>query len=311
MVIATYNGEKFLEEQLYSIVYQSRIPDEIIIIDDCSKDNTAIIIKDFVNKFNNYINIKFLRNEKNMGVVKTFQTGITLCSNDIIFLADQDDIWLKNKVERILKVFYERRAIDVIAHGFTLIDHKGKIISDRVYPFKKEGKISFNKIIKINKFPGCTMAFKSSFKKYFQCIPSGIYIHDWYIAVLAAISNGLYYYNIPLIKYRLHSNNTIGMNLNYKFKSSKNDRIDAYIKRIKFISEIIKMLEQDIIEITLEEEKQNLLRILRVNNKFYEDRMSILKNRNLFKGLYYIFSNFYMYDSLRGLAGDILSIVRD
>jgi glycosyltransferase involved in cell wall biosynthesis len=310
VVIATYNGENFLEEQLYSIAHQSRTPDEIIIIDDCSKDNTNAIIQAFINKFNN-INIKFLKNKKNLGVVKTFQIGINLSSNDIIFLADQDDIWEKNKIKLILEILEEKNNIEAIAHGFILINHKGDNISHKKYPLYQERFISFKKIIKKNIFPGCTMAFRSSLKKYFYDIPDGVYIHDWYIAVLAAINNGLFYYNKPLIKYRLHNNNTIGMNLSYKFKHSKSDRINALIKRAKFCSAINKIVEQDIIEISSQFKKQKLLRILRSNNEFYYKRVSMLKNKNLFVYLYHMFLNFYKYDSFRGLAGDIFSIVRE
>lgn len=103
VALCTYNGAKYIYEQLKSIVEQIQLPDELVICDDASTDETVDIINKF--KENCNIKIKLYINKQNLGFRKNFEKCISLCSNDIIFLCDQDDIWLPDKVKIFMQAF--------------------------------------------------------------------------------------------------------------------------------------------------------------------------------------------------------------
>lgn len=96
VVLCTYNGEKYLGQQLESILAQTRPPQQILILDDCSNDRTVAVIQDYAKTDRR---IRLIRNETNLGYARNFEKGIALCETDFIALSDQDDIWLPEKLE--------------------------------------------------------------------------------------------------------------------------------------------------------------------------------------------------------------------
>lgn len=102
-IMASYNGSKYISEMLKSIINQSELIDEILIIDDNSDDNTCDIILSIINDYHD-VNIQLFINEFNQGVTKSFESGINRANGDLIFLADQDDIWMHNKVQIFLEI---------------------------------------------------------------------------------------------------------------------------------------------------------------------------------------------------------------
>ena len=125
VALCTFNGEKFLKEQLDSILNQTVTIDEIIVCDDGSTDATISILNSYKEKFPEIFNIYI--NEENLRSVKNFEKAMLLCKNEIIFLSDQDDIWEKNKVEIILKNFNDNPNIDVISTSGFIINDASKI----------------------------------------------------------------------------------------------------------------------------------------------------------------------------------------
>jgi glycosyltransferase involved in cell wall biosynthesis len=121
VAMCTYNGSKFINDQLNSIIEQSRKVDEIIIFDDCSTDTTVQIIAEYIEKYPGLIQL--FRNEKNLKSTKNFENAIAKCTGDYIFLADQDDVWDFHKVEKIIAKFEQNESIEGI---FT----NGKLIND-------------------------------------------------------------------------------------------------------------------------------------------------------------------------------------
>lgn len=113
VVMATYNGSKYLEEQLESLRIQTQPIDEVLIFDDCSSDNTVLIAEQFIRKYS-LNGWKVFRNEKNKGYRLNFLEGALLATKEVIFYCDQDDIWEKNKVEKIAECF---RNPDVMVCG--------------------------------------------------------------------------------------------------------------------------------------------------------------------------------------------------
>ncbi|GEM_PF-129441 len=223
VAMATYNGEKYIYKQLESLLKQTRKAEEIIIVDDNSTDNTACIVRDFIAK-NTLHNWSFYINDKNMGFIKNFKNIISKTSGDIIFLCDQDDIWLPKKIEKLEMLFKENPQALAINSSFNLINENDKkysiakknnwsnqnIIHYKI-PEKEFTQINFSTIIRDNISPGCTMAFKSSMKEKIADQVNLEIPHDWEINLYAAVYDGLYFLNTPLINYRIHNSNTIGL----------------------------------------------------------------------------------------------------
>ena len=103
VVMATYNGSKYIKEQIGSLLNQTRRPDEIIFCDDCSTDNTVDIIDGIMQ--NSCLPYEIIKHEQNQGVVISFQEGIKKTKGDVIFFCDQDDVWKKEKIEHFIDVF--------------------------------------------------------------------------------------------------------------------------------------------------------------------------------------------------------------
>ena len=116
VVMATFNGGKYLQEQLKSILEQSLEPDEIIICDDCSTDNTADVIRSM--KKMSKIPIHFWNNKEHLGYGQNFRQAINRASGDIIFLCDQDDVWVKNKIELCMDIFNKQKNVLALSTGF-------------------------------------------------------------------------------------------------------------------------------------------------------------------------------------------------
>lgn len=199
--MATYNGELYIERQINSILSQLGMDDELIIIDDYSLDNTKHIIHEFCDK-----RIKLYANEQNLGFLKTFEKAIILAEGDIIFLSDQDDIWIDKKVETVLYYFKENN-IDILFHDAIIVDREQNILFKS---FTEIRRISLNPLRNFisNSFTGCCMAFKSDVKKYILPIPEQAGYHDRWIAVIGGLAGlNIKFISDKLIYYVRHGGN--------------------------------------------------------------------------------------------------------
>lgn len=217
IAMCTYNGSKYLMAQLESIATQSRLPDELIICDDCSNDDTKNILKAFASMVSFPVRMYF--NEENRGSTKNFEKAISLCEGEIIVLSDQDDVWHPEKLSRIEAVFIEHPHVG-------LVFSDGKVVDDelRTLGYSLWQAIGFSKseqecvksgraievLLKHNVVTGATMAFRTKFKNLFLPIPT-FWVHDGWIALLISAITDLALINEPLIKYRQHSNQQIGV----------------------------------------------------------------------------------------------------
>lgn len=214
IAMTTYNGEKFVREQLDSILLQTYTNLEIIISDDNSTDSTYSILNEYSNLDSR---IKLFKNDTNLGLVKNFEKALSLCSGEYIALADQDDIWLPEKVETLLNEIGNH---DLACSSFTLIDEEGKEIPRKKSLMKdmaksllqKEIKFSVENMFYTNFVTGCTTLFKKSLLIKALPIPDGECYHDWWIATVALKQNGIkYLFDHQLIRYRQHSKNHTGI----------------------------------------------------------------------------------------------------
>ena len=201
IAIATYNGEKYIKKQLDSILNQSYSNLEIIICDDCSTDNTVKIIKSYNDK-----RIALLQNATNLGYVKNFEKAIGLCSGDFIALADQDDIWEKEKINVLLENIGD---YSLIHSDCSLIDETDKILAD-----SWKGEIfshnNYNDFLYSNVVTGCSSMFSKKMLNNILPFPDGLGYHDWYLAILAAKEHKIKYIHKTLIQYRQHAGQDTG-----------------------------------------------------------------------------------------------------
>ena len=221
VALCTYNGEKYIEEQISSILNQSVPVDEIVVCDDGSTDNTLALIEKF--HPHTKMNIRIYRNEHQLGVCANFQKAIDLCEGDIIFLSDQDDVWHQNKVEVVCKWFDENPTKEVVFSDGRLIDEEGKLINNNSL-WKCFGLTNFNlqlidhgSGIELfaygNRVTGATMAIRSEFE-YTHCFinycKNGI-LHDGALTMLSLYNNQLGYVDTSLIDYRIHRHQKNGV----------------------------------------------------------------------------------------------------
>jgi glycosyltransferase involved in cell wall biosynthesis len=203
IVMTTYNGEKFIKEQLESIINQTYKNLEIIICDDGSTDKTVYLIKEYQKKDNR---IKLYQNEKNLGFYKNFEKAISLCNGDYIALSDQDDIWSPNKIEIMVREFQKDENIVLVYGDEYLIDENNKIIANSFFDITEYLVNNNNyKIFYTNcHIYGHNMMFKNNLKKYI--IPIPIKFYDTWIALVASKKGKIKFINKKLGYYRQHNN---------------------------------------------------------------------------------------------------------
>lgn len=248
VVMASYNGAAHIVEQLLSIDNQSLNPDEIIIVDDASTDNTCSLINDFFSKTD--ITGKLVVHEENKGFKNTFLEALTYADGDLIFLCDQDDVWHRDKIKKIASVMDRNKAVSAINTSYNLIDNDGNPISEGIKNKKRsKGKtglynVTLENVLKYNVAMGCTMAVKKSVAdklvKYMESVKSFNLPHDWMLNIVSAVmDNGLYMLNEELISYRIHGNNTIGLNRAFCI----DDRIKDYESMAEQKKEMLRLIK--------------------------------------------------------------------
>jgi glycosyltransferase involved in cell wall biosynthesis len=206
VAIATYNGEKFINEQLDSIYNQTYKNIEIIVVDDCSTDNTLNIL----NEYNKNFGLKYYKNKNRLGVTKNFEKAISLCSGNLIALCDQDDVWLPSKLQDL----YENIGnYSLIYSNCEIIDDKSSSLNlnaKNIYPLyglDSNDKDSFYKIVLNGILLGSACLFKREIFSIFFPVYDSSRNHDWWLQVCAFSINGIKYFDKILFKYRHHDNN--------------------------------------------------------------------------------------------------------
>lgn len=202
VALAAYKGEKYITEQIVSILSQLREDDEIIVSDDLPDGETAQAVSAI-----NDSRIKYVAGP-GKGVVQNFKNAINHCSGDIIFLSDQDDVWLENKVKRV--VSETEKGADLVLHNAEITDGNLNKTGQTCFEMYNTGSGYISNLIK-NTFVGCCMAFTRELINDISPIPDDVPMHDWYIAI-AAMKKG---YKItlidePLMLWRRHGDNVTG-----------------------------------------------------------------------------------------------------
>jgi glycosyltransferase involved in cell wall biosynthesis len=198
--MATYNGSRFIEKQIQSILPQLSYNDELVIVDDCSSDQTVNLIQKFTDS-----RIKLWENTRNLGAIKNFEKSITNAEGDIIFLCDQDDIWCPDKISEFANIFTQHKEVTLVISNLQVIDEDDNLIDDSQLISEFTAGMVPN-LIK-PRFRGCALAFRREMLNYFLPFPEDIPMHDMWIGLVNEIYGKTFYLEQPLIKYRRHGNN--------------------------------------------------------------------------------------------------------
>jgi glycosyltransferase involved in cell wall biosynthesis len=195
--MAVYNGSDYLRPQMESILSQLQPTDEVVVVDDFSQDSSLELLQSFEDA-----RIRLYRNNRNLGVLASFEKAMKLSNGNIIFLSDQDDIWLPRKVDKVLQAFSQNPNVTLVASDAQIIDKDGLFVADSF--FVQRGRFMANIVHNLikNKYLGCTLAFKSSMLDYFLPIPETVPMHDMWFGLINSIYGKTYYIDQPLIAYR-------------------------------------------------------------------------------------------------------------
>lgn len=196
--MATYNGQRHLNRQLKSILMQLTDGDEIIISDDHSTDSTRQVIEDFHDQ-----RIKLIENVGEKGPVGNFQNAISQATGDYIFLSDQDDVWLPDKVTSVI---YLLEKYDLVISDCVVVDDELNVLYPSFFKIRNSKQGFINNLLK-NSYMGCCMAFRKSFVKHVLPIPKRVHMHDWWIGLNIELKGKVFFFETPLILYVRHGNN--------------------------------------------------------------------------------------------------------
>lgn len=292
IAICTYNGEKYIVDQLSSILNQTRLPDEIILCDDNSKDNTINKASQIL-KYSG-IKCRIIRNKTNIGVVKNFEKAINICSGDLIFTCDQDDLWLQDKIKCVEEVFVQNGNCVLVFSNACLVDSELSLLGKDLwsslgfYPSdisaNKKSKTLLDILLSKCVVTGATMAFRATVKDMVAPFPNS-WIHDGWIAIISCFIGDVRFIDKCLVLYRQHNNNVIGVPIGGLIEKSK-----RYILNFPKMKEI-RLKRRDRYKDVLERLSRNDLYLHEKDlNKIVKcikfwDRRVVLSNCSILRGI--------------------------
>ena len=228
VVMCTYNGAKYVKEQLDSILQQTVADFELVVCDDCSNDGTWEILQEYAS---GHDIIRLFKNEQNLGFLKNFEKAMGLASGEYIALSDQDDIWMPNHLEVLMNLLGER----TIACGNSLlVDENGNSLGmslkeqeDLTVVSENPLDLALSVMVYRNPFQGAAMLFRRSFLEKALPIPEGINYHDSWFAALACFMEGISYTDEVILCYRMHGENLSGLHSKKSRGSILNKRYEG------------------------------------------------------------------------------------
>ena len=207
IALATYNGSKFLREQLDSILAQSMDDFEVVACDDCSTDETPQILQEYTSRDSRF---KVYQNAKNLGFKKNFEHILSLCKGEFIAFCDQDDIWEPNHLEILYKNIGDNYCIganSLIINENGISQNKTLLEYWPIHVMPQNGKELFQHELYSNVIQGTASLIRASLIKQALPIPEDIKYHDYWFALVAGLNEKCKYIGDVVLKYRRHSNN--------------------------------------------------------------------------------------------------------
>lgn len=285
VAMTTFNGEKYIEKQIESIIHQSLPVDEIIVCDDGSTDHTVELLKKY--------DVTLIQNFQNLGYKLNFKQAMEKCNGDYIFLCDQDDIWEKDKVKDMMHIMESHKNIHVLASSFTYIDGQDQMIlttlnkgysNNNLYnkEVAKNDLVSVltNEFIYGNYFQGCALVMDKQTRDFVVHHFDDRLPHDWIISLYASIDGGMYFYNKSEFKYRIHSDNSIGVSTLNQSATQHVNRAYQFEERYQKARDalyVLDVLKSNCIDYYMQNEKK-----FNAIESFMEHHVSYLKNKKFF-----------------------------
>lgn len=285
VAMTTFNGEKYIEKQIESIIHQSLPVDEIIVCDDGSTDHTVELLKKY--------DVTLVQNFQNLGYKLNFKQAMEKCNGDYVFLCDQDDIWEKDKVKDMMHIMESHKNIHVLASSFTYIDGQDQMILTTLNKgysnnnlYNKE--VAKNDLVSVltdefiygNYFQGCALVMDKQTRDFVVHHFDDRLPHDWIISLYASIDGGMYFYNKSEFKYRIHSDNSIGVSTLNQSATQHVNRAYQFEERYQKARDalyVLDVLKSNCIDYYMQNEKK-----FNAIESFMEHHVSYLKNKKFF-----------------------------
>lgn len=290
ILLATYNGEKYIREQIDSILNQTYKEFRLLISDDGSTDGTRDILNEYKAKDDR---IEIFMQEENLGVVKNFEFLLKKVEAKYYMFSDQDDIWKDEKIEKSLNKIEE--GFDLVYSDLEVVDENLNVTYESYWKlkgiYKKIKKYNNFESLYLNNFiTGCTVISKKELIDSFMPLPnmSKFVLHDYWISLIISQNGKIAYIEEPLIKYRQHKNNKVG-------SKKKSDEL----KSIDEIRSLFIQVKKEHFKVFIENEnKFKSEKIKELNKKAlkYYEMLETKKNIN-FKG-WILFFKLYKYEGL-------------
>lgn len=252
VVLCTYNGARFIEAQWNSLLAQSHLPDEIVVRDDGSRDGTLALLNSLRRRAEgDGVRVRLARNPRNLGYAANFEAALRDASGDVLFLCDQDDIWHPDKLAALVAQFEKRPGLLLSCSNARRIDTAGTSLHRSLFDVLKVSRSELRRIhagegfrvlLRRSLATGATMAFRRSLLADTLPFPER-WVHDEWLAIVAAALGGFDCIEQPLVDYRQHGENQIGMpdrNLAAKWRGLVKPGaalIDALIARYGILDE--------------------------------------------------------------------------
>lgn len=273
VLMATYNGEKYIEEQLESLRQQEQKIDEVIIIDDDSTDETAKIVTDFIKRYT-LSGWRLIKNDSNRGWKNNFMNGLQQCTGDYIFTCDQDDIWEPFKIKEMSAILDEKEEILLLASNYKAFYQKdGKTVKETMMP--DTGEIyhyPLDEQVLFVKRPGCVYAIRKRVVDYIKEYAFDNYPHDAFVWRVAMLLDGLYIYNRMTIRYRRHEQTATG----------RDKKTGIYkLNSLTYYQKVLKSMIRFVNSETDVQEKEEKLKYIKAAEQWCVYREKALKNADV------------------------------
>jgi glycosyltransferase involved in cell wall biosynthesis len=260
IALCTFNGERFLRAQLDSIAAQTRPPDELVVSDDRSTDATLSVVESFAAAAP--FPVRLGVNDANVGSTRNFDRAVTRCSGDVIFLCDQDDVWLPEKLRRYEEVFGADDGAGLVFGDALIVGEDlsptGRRLWEQTFTPSEQSAMrrrgAFRALLRRNFVTGATLAFRARFKPLVLPIPADLnMIHDGWIALVVAAASRAVALPEPLVKYRQHGAQQLGASPDsgldgsgrrFAFDDSRAGRADYYAGEIRKVKRLAERLRQ-------------------------------------------------------------------
>lgn len=224
--VATFNGALYLEEQLRSIL-SSQSVNQVVVSDDGSVDGTKDIVLNIDDP-----RVTYIEGPK-LGLIRNFEHALQFCKGDVVFLSDQDDLWLPHKVNRMLEALVDA---DLVVSDCIVVDEKLTTLNPSFFKLRSSGPGLLKNLYKCT-YLGCCIGFKKHVLDMALPFPRNLPMHDWWLGLIAELVGNVAFIDDKLVLYRRH-----GKNVSSSSEASRNGLVKIILWRVVIIKALLSRL---------------------------------------------------------------------